>query len=179
MLQVCLSRSYTCFIICCKHFIWMLRMCCDCFQVFFSSVSYARFKCFICLQTYVVSVVSGCFKSRSGVTSLSSLSAASLWCLFLAFCCLESLWRGRSEGRQRRCARGRRTGRTKGLQRGRERTLSPSVMRVGTASAPLVLYFTWDTNMVPLVGHDATLQFGWLEIERCVQTRCRCRTSGR
>jgi hypothetical protein len=37
------------------------------------SVSYACFKCFICLQTYVASVASGCFKSRSGVASPSSL----------------------------------------------------------------------------------------------------------
>jgi hypothetical protein len=29
--------------------------------------------CFICLQMYVASVASGCFKSRSGVASLYSL----------------------------------------------------------------------------------------------------------
>jgi hypothetical protein len=38
-----------------------------------SSVSDTCFICFICLQTYVVSVASGCFTSRSGVASLSSL----------------------------------------------------------------------------------------------------------
>jgi hypothetical protein len=54
-------------------------MCCSCFQVFFrcfSTVSDACVNCFICLQTYVASVVSGCFKSRSGVASPSSPSAA-------------------------------------------------------------------------------------------------------
>jgi hypothetical protein len=41
---------------------------CNGFQTFymcFSSVLEACFKCFIYLQTYVASVVSGCFKSRS------------------------------------------------------------------------------------------------------------------
>jgi hypothetical protein len=33
----------------------------------FVSVSDACFKCFICLLLYVTTVVSGCFKSRSGV----------------------------------------------------------------------------------------------------------------
>jgi hypothetical protein len=40
---------------------------CNGFQAlfrFFSSVSEPCFKCFICLQTYVVAIVSGCFKSR-------------------------------------------------------------------------------------------------------------------
>jgi hypothetical protein len=52
--------------ICCKCFIWMLCVCND-FQVIFASVSDACFKCFICLQIYVASVVSECFKSRSSV----------------------------------------------------------------------------------------------------------------
>ena len=58
-------------------FIWMLHMfhtyvacvlliCCVCLQ-WFSSVSDACFKCFICLQTYVASIAPGCFKSRSDV----------------------------------------------------------------------------------------------------------------
>jgi hypothetical protein len=64
--------------ICCKCFIWML------YSGVFVSVSDACFKCFICLQTYVASVASECFKSRSGVASLSSLSAGSPWCLLLA-----------------------------------------------------------------------------------------------
>jgi hypothetical protein len=33
----------------------------------FSSVSEAYFKYFICLQTYIASVASRCFKSRSGI----------------------------------------------------------------------------------------------------------------
>ena len=41
------------------------------FQVFFATVSDACFKCFICLQPYVASVVSRCFESRSGVASPS------------------------------------------------------------------------------------------------------------
>jgi hypothetical protein len=56
------------------------------FQVFlgvFISVSDVCFKYFICLQTYVVSVASGCFKSRLGVASPSSPSAASPRCLLL------------------------------------------------------------------------------------------------
>jgi hypothetical protein len=59
--------------VCCKCFIWM-------FQSGFSvatSVSDVWFMCFICLQTYVASVTSRCFKSRLSVVSLSSL-----------FCCL-------------------------------------------------------------------------------------------
>jgi hypothetical protein len=59
------------------------------FQVFFkgvfASVSDACFMCFICIHTYVVSVASRCFKSRLGVAYLSSSSAASYWCLLLAF----------------------------------------------------------------------------------------------
>jgi len=73
--------------ICCKCFIWMLRMFYNGFQVFlgvFTSVSDSCFKCFICLQTYVPSVTSGCFKNRSGVASPSSL----FYCLaFSSFQC--------------------------------------------------------------------------------------------
>jgi len=46
-------------------------ICLQWFQVFlgvFASVSNTYFKYFICLQTYVGSVASGCFTSRSGVT---------------------------------------------------------------------------------------------------------------
>ena len=67
--------------ICCKCFIWMLHMFCNGFsRVFsgvFTSVSDACFKCFICFQTYVASVIFGCFQSRSSVASPSSPSAAS------------------------------------------------------------------------------------------------------
>ena len=63
-------------------FIWILHMfrtyvasvlfgCCvcfyngfKCFSGIFTSVSDLYFKCFICLQTYVASVASECFKSR-------------------------------------------------------------------------------------------------------------------
>jgi hypothetical protein len=47
-------------------------VCLQWFQVFSGNVSDACFKCFICLQTYVASVVSGCLKSRSGVAYLPS-----------------------------------------------------------------------------------------------------------
>jgi len=69
-------------------FIWMLPMfhayvaiilsgCCVCVAMVFE-VFHVFFKCFRRMfQTYVVSVVSECFKSRSGVVSLSS-----------PFCCL-------------------------------------------------------------------------------------------
>jgi len=71
----------------CKCFIHMFRM----FQLFVrmlqvfhldlfksrsgvtASDSDACFMCFICLQSYVASVVSGCFKSRLGIASLSLL----------------------------------------------------------------------------------------------------------
>jgi hypothetical protein len=57
----------------CKCFIWILHM----FKWFwsvFASVSEACFKCFICLLLYIVSVSSGCFKSRSGECSGSQSS---------------------------------------------------------------------------------------------------------
>jgi hypothetical protein len=93
----------------CKRsvFIWMLHMfhtydvsvlfrCCvcvatvfKCFLDVFTSVSETCFKCFIYLQSYVASILSGCSKSRSGVLFSSSLSTVSLWCL-LVFCCLAS-----------------------------------------------------------------------------------------
>jgi hypothetical protein len=46
------------------------------FSSVFASISDAYLKYFICLQTYVTSVTSGCFKTRSGVASLSSIFAA-------------------------------------------------------------------------------------------------------
>jgi hypothetical protein len=59
------------------------------FSGVFASVLDVCFKCFIYLQMYVASIVSRYFKSRSGVASPSSLSAASPWCL-LTFYCLAS-----------------------------------------------------------------------------------------
>ena len=96
--------------ICFKCFILMLRMFYNGFQLFsrrfFASVSEA---CFIYLQTYVTSVVFGCFENISSVTSPSSPSATSPWCLLFAFCCLASfliLVRGCAGGRRRGHARG-------------------------------------------------------------------------
>jgi hypothetical protein len=43
--------------------------CIMCFWGVFVSVLDAYFKCFICIQTYVASVASGCFNSRSVVAS--------------------------------------------------------------------------------------------------------------
>jgi hypothetical protein len=62
-------------------FIWMLHMfhiyvasvlsgCCVCLR-WFLSVSFACFKCFICLQTYVASIASECFKSRLSVAHIA------------------------------------------------------------------------------------------------------------
>jgi hypothetical protein len=47
-----------------------------CVSCVFVSVSYACFNRFICLQMYVASVVSGCFKNRLSVASPFSPSAA-------------------------------------------------------------------------------------------------------
>jgi hypothetical protein len=56
----------------------MVAMVFKCILVCFSSVLEACFKCFNCPQMYVVTVVFGCFKNRSGVASLLlSPSAAS------------------------------------------------------------------------------------------------------
>ena len=68
----------------------VLSRCCVCFTMVFNefsgvfaSVLDACFKCSICLQTYIASVASRHFKSRSGVASFCSLSAASPRCLLL------------------------------------------------------------------------------------------------
>jgi len=60
----------------------------------------AWFKCFIYLETYVASVVSGFFKSRSGVVSPNSSSAASPRCTprLLLPCILLKLQRGGEGG---------------------------------------------------------------------------------
>jgi hypothetical protein len=41
------------------------------FRCFFASVSFTCFKCFVCLLLYIASVVSRCFKSRSGITHIA------------------------------------------------------------------------------------------------------------
>jgi hypothetical protein len=48
----------------------MIAMVFKCVSEVFSSVSEACFKCFNYLQTYVATVVFGCFKSRLSVASL-------------------------------------------------------------------------------------------------------------
>jgi hypothetical protein len=68
-LQVCLSGCYICFTYMLQVFYLDVAYVCNGFQVFlgvFATVLYACFKCFICLQTYIASVESGCFKIRSG-----------------------------------------------------------------------------------------------------------------
>ena len=52
----------------------MFYMVFKCFLDIFTSGSDACFKCFNCLQTYIASVASRCFKSRSGVASRSLLA---------------------------------------------------------------------------------------------------------
>jgi hypothetical protein len=74
MLQVCLSRCYICFTDMLQVFYLDVAYVWNgfkCFSCVFSSISYACFKCFICLQTYVVIVASGYFKSRSGVAHVA------------------------------------------------------------------------------------------------------------
>ena len=80
MLQVCLSGCCICF----THTLHALYLdvCVwlQCFLSVFQVFQKLVFKCFNCLQTYVATVVFGCFKSRSGVASL-----------LLGFCCIVSV----------------------------------------------------------------------------------------
>jgi hypothetical protein len=74
MLQVCLSRCFIYFTHMLQVFYLDVAYVCNDFQVFsgvFSNVSDACLKYFICLQTYVASVASRCFKSRSGVAHIA------------------------------------------------------------------------------------------------------------
>jgi hypothetical protein len=66
--------------ICCK----CLSGCCVYLQWFlsvFPNVSDLCFKCFICLQTYVASIVSRCFKNRSGYCTWDARGDASYPCM--------------------------------------------------------------------------------------------------
>jgi hypothetical protein len=65
---------------CCKCFIWMLHMFWNDFQAFFRclSVSDVHCKCFSCygrmlqvLRMYVISISSGCCKTRSGIAHVA------------------------------------------------------------------------------------------------------------
>jgi hypothetical protein len=85
----------------------------------FSSVSYVFLQVF---QTYVTNIVSGCFKSRFGVASSSSPSAASPCVSFLPSIALHPP----------QTTAGTMEGRIEGWQRGRERTLSLSIMRASS-----------------------------------------------
>jgi hypothetical protein len=140
-------------------------MCCNGFQVFhvfFASVLDACFDCFIYLQTYVASVVSRCFKRRSGVASPSSPSCASPWCL-LAFCYLASF----SD-----CGGGMvGAGGGGALRDGGAHASTRSALLLRRQVALRMLRWV---NL--LVGHDANPWFIWLS---CVGTRCWRRTSRR
>jgi hypothetical protein len=70
--QMYVARCCVCF---CNGFKYFLGV--------FASVLDVCFKYFICFQTYVASVAFECFKSRLGVASPSSPSAASSQCLLL------------------------------------------------------------------------------------------------
>ena len=70
MLQVCLSGCCICFTHTLHVFYLDVAYGCSGFQVFFQVFSEVCFKCFNCLQTYVATIVFGCFKSRSDVASL-------------------------------------------------------------------------------------------------------------
>jgi hypothetical protein len=91
MLQACLFG-------CCMYFIWMLHIFYNCF----SSVFRCFYKCFRRMmqvfqvfRTYFANILFGCFKSRSGVVSLSSLPIASPRCLLLLLVMFGSVWVGR------------------------------------------------------------------------------------
>ena len=69
MLQVCLSGCSICVTHMLQVFYLDVAYVCNGFRAFsgfFASVSEVC-KCFICLQTYIATVASGCFKSKSGV----------------------------------------------------------------------------------------------------------------
>jgi hypothetical protein len=88
--------------VCCKGLLPMFHLCfldtyCKCVYLNITYVSYIRLfssvfrcvffqvfqkhiKCFVCLQTYDATIVFGCFRNRSGVTSL-----------MIAFCCIVSM----------------------------------------------------------------------------------------
>jgi hypothetical protein len=148
-------------------------MCCNVFQVFhvfFASVLDACFDCFIYLQAYVASVVSGCFKRRSDVASPSSPSSASPWCL-LTFCYLASFsdCGGGTVG----------AGGGGALRDGSAHASARSALLLRGQVALRCLLFLlcgmlrW-VNL--LVGHDANPWFIWLSF---VQMRCWRRMSRR
>jgi hypothetical protein len=135
MLQVCLYGCCICF----THMLQLFYLDVAYMLQWFSSVLLflsgldTCFKCFICLQTYVASVVYGCFKSRSSVASPSSPCVSSS----------PSVALHPSQTRRERA---------RGWWRGRERMLSPSVMR-GCFDGMLPLVG---------LGLEARLRFGWL-----------------
>ena len=73
MLRVCLFGCCICFTHMLQSFYLDVAYVLQWFSGVFASVSNTCLKCFTCLQTYVASVASGCFKSKSNVASLSSL----------------------------------------------------------------------------------------------------------
>jgi hypothetical protein len=75
MLQVYLFGCCICFTYMLQVFYLLVAYILQWFWDIFASVSDACFKCFICFRTYVTSVESRYFKSRSGVASPSSPSA--------------------------------------------------------------------------------------------------------
>jgi hypothetical protein len=88
MLQECLSECCICFTHMLEMFYVDVAYVCNgfkCFFRFFASVSDASFKCFICLHTYIASIVFGCFKSRSGVASPSLPRCLLVFCYLASF----------------------------------------------------------------------------------------------
>jgi hypothetical protein len=61
----------------------VLSGCCICFAMGFFKCFRFFLQCFICHQMYIANILSGCFKSRSGVASSSLSSAALPRCLLL------------------------------------------------------------------------------------------------
>jgi hypothetical protein len=127
----------------------------------FASVSDTYFKCFICFQMYVTSVVSGCFKSRLGVASLFSLSTASPWYLLTTFCYLASFldYGGRATRAGEGGAPGA-DGRDTTGDCGTDMSAQCSLLLRGALRSPLVFYFYagyWDG---PISGprHQPTIR---------------------
>jgi hypothetical protein len=93
MLQVCLSGCCICFTRILQVFYLDVSYVCNIFQVFFHvflQVFQTHVSSVLSVFLHVASIASRCFKSRSDVASPSPPSAALLWCLLLAFCCLAS-----------------------------------------------------------------------------------------
>jgi hypothetical protein len=101
-------------------------------------------------------------------------------CLLLALCCLAS-FSDCGEGATRVGEGGApgAGGRDAPGDCGMDASARRLLLLRGQVGSPLVFYFTQDTEMIPLVGHNASPRFGWLRTGRCVWMRSECWMSGR